>query len=44
MRLEVPPVVGAALRAMELLGTEPAGAVHLRLSLEVIKTLRYELA
>jgi N-acetylglucosamine kinase-like BadF-type ATPase len=44
MRLEVPPVVGAALRAMELLGSEPAGAVHLRLSLEVIKTLHYELA
>jgi len=43
MRLEVPPVVGAALRALELLGTEPGGAVHLRLSLEVIKTLHYEL-
>ena len=27
-----------------LLGEEPAGAVHLRLSLEVIKTLHYELA
>jgi len=43
MRLEVPPVVGAALRALELLGNEPGGAVHLRLSLEVIKTLHYEL-
>ncbi len=42
VRLEVPPVVGAALRAMELVGLHPLGPVHLRLSLEVIKTLRYE--
>ncbi len=42
VRLEVPPVVGAALRAMELAGLHPLGPVHLRLSLEVIKTLRYE--
>jgi N-acetylglucosamine kinase-like BadF-type ATPase len=43
-RLEVPPVVGAVLRAMELSGEEPPGAVHLRLSLEVIKHLGYEFA
>jgi N-acetylglucosamine kinase-like BadF-type ATPase len=43
-RLEVPPVVGAVLRAMELVGVEPPGAVHLHLSLEVIKHLGYEFA
>ena len=43
-RLEVPPVVGAVLRAIELSGAEPPGAVHLRLSLEVIKHLGYEFA
>jgi N-acetylglucosamine kinase-like BadF-type ATPase len=43
-RLEVPPVVGAVLRAMELAGMEPPGAVHLHLSLEVIKHLGYEFA
>jgi hypothetical protein len=43
-RLEVPPVVGAVLRSMELSGLEPPGAVHLHLSLEVIKHLGYEFA
>jgi hypothetical protein len=43
-RLEVPPVVGAVLRAIELTGSEPLGAVHLHLSLEVIKHLGYEFA
>jgi N-acetylglucosamine kinase-like BadF-type ATPase len=43
-RLEVPPVVGAVLRAMEMNGMEPPGAVHLRLSHEVIKHLGYEFA
>lgn len=41
-RLEVPPVVGAALRAMELTGVEPTGAVHLRLSIESMRKLEYE--
>jgi N-acetylglucosamine kinase-like BadF-type ATPase len=41
-RLEVPPVVGAALRAMELTGATELGEVHLRLSLEVIRSLGYE--
>jgi N-acetylglucosamine kinase-like BadF-type ATPase len=40
-RLEVPPVVGAALRAMELTGASDLGEVHLRLSLEVIRSLGY---
>ena len=43
-RLEVPPVVGAVLRAMELAGAEPPIAVHLRLSLDVMKRLGYEVA
>jgi hypothetical protein len=43
-RLEVPPVEGAVLRAIELTGSEPLGAVHLHLSLEVIKHLGYEFA
>ena len=42
VRLEVPPVVGAVLRAIELASAEPAAGTHLRLSLEVIKTLNYE--
>jgi N-acetylglucosamine kinase-like BadF-type ATPase len=41
-RLEVPPVVGAALRAMELTGATDLGEAHLRLSLEVIRSLGYE--
>ena len=44
VRLEVPPVVGAALRALELAGEDPAGPVHLRLSLEVMKSLHYGFA
>jgi N-acetylglucosamine kinase-like BadF-type ATPase len=40
-RLEVPPVVGAALRAMELTGATDLGEVHLRLSLDVIRSLGY---
>jgi N-acetylglucosamine kinase-like BadF-type ATPase len=43
-RLEVPPVVGAALRAMELAGAVDLGEAHLRLSLEVIRSLGYEQA
>jgi N-acetylglucosamine kinase-like BadF-type ATPase len=42
VRLEVPPVVGAALLAMELTGAADLGEVHLRLSLEVIRSLGYE--
>ncbi len=42
VRLEVPPVVGAVLRALERLGQSPSGAIHLRLSLESMKHLRYE--
>ena len=41
VRLEVPPVVGAALRAMENLGLEPTGAEHLRLSMESMQALNY---
>jgi len=44
VRLEVPPVVGAALRALELAGDDPAGPAHLRLSLEVMKSLQYGFA
>src|SRR5437867_6289637 len=44
VRLEVPPVVGAALRALELAGEDPAGPVHLRLSLEGMKSLHYGFA
>lgn len=41
VRLEVPPVVGAALRALENLGLSPAGPEHLRLSLETMRALDY---
>lgn len=41
VRLEVPPVVGAALRALENLGQAPSGAEHLRLSMEAMQALDY---
>jgi N-acetylglucosamine kinase-like BadF-type ATPase len=41
VRLEVPPVVGAALRALENTGAEPGGAEHLRLSMETMQALHY---
>jgi N-acetylglucosamine kinase-like BadF-type ATPase len=41
VRLEVPPVVGAALRALENIGTGPGGAEHLRLSMETMQALHY---
>jgi hypothetical protein len=41
VRLEVPPVVGAALRALENIGTGPGGAEHLRLSMETMQALNY---
>jgi N-acetylglucosamine kinase-like BadF-type ATPase len=41
VRLEVPPVVGAALRALENLGLAPTGAEHLRLSMETMQALNY---
>ena len=41
VRLEVPPVVGAALRALENLGEAPTGAEHLRLSMEAMQALSY---
>jgi N-acetylglucosamine kinase-like BadF-type ATPase len=41
VRLEVPPVVGAALRALENLGLSPTGAEHLRLSMETMQVLNY---
>jgi N-acetylglucosamine kinase-like BadF-type ATPase len=43
LRLETPPVVGALLRALELLGEEPTGALHLRFSLDVMRLLGYGL-
>jgi N-acetylglucosamine kinase-like BadF-type ATPase len=44
VRLEVPPVVGAALRALENLGSSPSGAEHLRLSMETMQALDYGFA
>jgi len=44
VRLEVPPVVGAALRALEAVGETPSGPEHLRLSMESMKILEYEFA
>jgi N-acetylglucosamine kinase-like BadF-type ATPase len=41
VRLEVPPVVGAALRALENTGAQPAGPEHLRLSMESMRALSY---
>jgi hypothetical protein len=41
LRLETPPVVGALLRALEIVGEEPSGAMHLRLSLDVTRSLGY---
>lgn len=41
VRLEVPPVVGAALRALENLGGSPSSAEHLRLSVEAMQALDY---
>jgi N-acetylglucosamine kinase-like BadF-type ATPase len=41
VRLEVPPVVGAALRALENLGHSPTGAEHLRLSMAAMQALDY---
>jgi len=41
VRLEVPPVVGAALRALENLGLSPDSAVHLRLSVGAMRALDY---
>ena len=41
VRLEVPPVVGAALRALENLGRSPDSAEHLRLSVETMRALDY---
>jgi N-acetylglucosamine kinase-like BadF-type ATPase len=41
VRLEVPPVVGAALRALENIGLEPGGGEHLRLSMETMQALHY---
>jgi N-acetylglucosamine kinase-like BadF-type ATPase len=41
VRLEVPPVVGAALRALENMGAEPGGPEHLRLSMETMRALSY---
>jgi N-acetylglucosamine kinase-like BadF-type ATPase len=41
VRLEVPPVVGAALRALENVGETPGGTEHLRLSMEVMQALHY---
>jgi hypothetical protein len=34
-------VVGAALRALENIGTELGGAEHLRLSMETMQALNY---
>jgi len=41
VRLEVPPVVGAALRALENIGAGPGGGQHLRLSMETMQALHY---
>jgi N-acetylglucosamine kinase-like BadF-type ATPase len=41
VRLEVPPVVGAALRALENVGETPGGTEHLRLSMETMHELHY---
>ena len=41
VRLEVPPVVGAALRALENVGETPGGTEHLRLSMETMQALHY---
>jgi N-acetylglucosamine kinase-like BadF-type ATPase len=41
VRLEVPPVVGAALRALENIEAAPGGAEHLRLSMETMRALNY---
>ena len=41
LRLETPPVVGAVLRALELIGIEPSGEFHLSLSLDVMRALGY---
>ncbi len=41
VRLEVPPVVGAALRALENVGETPGGTEHLRLSMETMRALHY---
>jgi len=42
VRLEVPPVVGAVLRALESVGEKPGGPQHLRLSMETMKALAYD--